>query len=626
MPEITKPKVGNLRPTQLMFTYGVGAIVDLPKISVIVNGLEDWPTNPAYSHPIMEDRLLQVVRYHLPDVKRLLSPPITYDTGRRSDPFDETSKIGVPVATFPRWMVCPECRLLAPLDSGLFKIKTNPYYPERTAYVHETCNKTRPGKAPDVIPARFMVACENGHLDDFPWVKFIHQGAPQPCEHPILRLLELGPSGEARDLILHCSTCNRRRPMSQAFGHKNREKMPDCRGRRPHLRDYDQEECGQKMRAIVLGASNSWFPVIQSTIAIPVETDKFAQLVTDLWAKLQFMTSIDVLKYSRATGDLGGELSKFKDKEIWEAIEAKRKQDAEEIPPPDEQPDLKYPEWQVLTNPSPALNTSDFRLRVVAAPPRFSSLIQQVVLVERLREVLALIGFTRIDSYGEFTDPDMQVEIPRAPLSRTAPTWVPANEVRGEGIFLQINEARLLDWVNQRVVKERADEFFESHKRWREARFIENVEEGFPGMRYVLLHSFSHALMRQFALECGYSAASIRERIYCRQASDSAEVMAGILIYTAAPDSEGTLGGLVSLAETETLERHIIQALEVAKLCASDPLCAEHPPSQTGRTIHAAACHACLFAPETACERGNKYLDRSTLIETVERSDLAYFE
>ena len=102
--------------------------------------------------------------------------------------------------------------------------------------------------------------------------------------------------------------------------------------------------------------------------------------------------------------------------------------------------------------------------------------------------------------------------------------------------------------------------------------------------------------------------------------------MAGLLIYTSAPDSEGTLGGLVSLGEPETLQRHIGQALEAARLCANDPLCAEQPPSPRGQTLHAAACHACLFAPETSCERGNRYLDRSTLVATMQHDDLAFFE
>ena len=131
--------------------------------------------------------------------------------------------------------------------------------------------------------------------------------------------------------------------------------------------------------------------------------------------------------------------------------------------------------------------------------------------------------------------------------------------------------------------------------------------------------------MRQLSLECGYSAASLRERIYARPQTDTQSAMAGILIYTSAPDSEGTLGGLVSLGETETLGTYIAQALESAHLCANDPLCAEHTAGQHGHSIHAAACHACLFVPETSCERGNRYLDRSTLVKTVERDQLSFF-
>ena len=148
------------------------------------------------------------------------------------------------------------------------------------------------------------------------------------------------------------------------------------------------------------------------------------------------------------------------------------------------------------------------------------------------------------------------------------------------------------------------------------------------GARYVLLHSFAHILMRQLVLECGYTGASVRERIYSRDPNadpERPEPLAGILIYTAAPDSEGTLGGLVSLGEPQELSRHICSALRDAALCASDPLCAEHLPSQRGITLHAAACHACLFAPETSCERGNRYLDRSVLVPTVEREDLFFF-
>ena len=622
MTKYKSSRVGNIRPSQVMFTYGIGALVDLPRISVIVTGLDDWPTSPPEVRQIVEDRLLQAVRYTHPDVTRMLAPPLDQSEGQ-FDPFESSSQIGVPVASFPRWMVCPECRLLAPLSSGLFELKPNFYYPERTAYRHIGCNKTRGRKAPEVIPARFMVACEKGHLDDFPWIDFIHRGVN--CTSPILRLSELGPSGEARDVEIRCETCKTRRRLAEAFGPKNRDKMPQCRGRRPHLRDFDSEECEYKMRSIILGASNTWFPVIQSSIAIPPEGGKLRQLVEEKWAQLHAATSFEVVEAFRVVGQLGGDLSQYSNEEVWDAIQSKRQLDAEESTPDIEVLDLRTPEWRIFTNYDPSLNSKDFRLRPVQPPPNFEDFIQKVVLVERLREVRAMIGFTRIDAAGELTDPDWGLPTEMAPLSHQPPNWVPANEVRGEGIFIQFNENKIQQWASQEEVVIRSNQFFDAHKRWREARKIEATEEGFPGMRYVFLHTFTHALMRQFALECGYSSASIRERIYSNPGDETHEPMAGVLIYTAAPDSEGTLGGLVSLGETTTLNRHIIQTLESARLCGSDPLCAEHPPSLRGQTLHAAACHSCLFAPETACERGNKYLDRSTLVQTVEIDYIALF-
>ena len=620
MSEKFPARVGEVRPSQLLFTYGVGAIVDLPRLSVIITGLDDWSVDPEYCAAIVEDRLLTAVRYDLPEVKRLLAPPIVPATGLPPDPFDSTARIGVPVAAFPRWMVCPNCRLLAPLSSGLFKLKENPFFPDRTAYHHETCNK---GKNPQVVPARFLVACEQGHLDDFPWFDFVHQGAA--CTGALLRLVEYGASGEARDLEVRCDVCERKRRLSEAFGRENRKKMPQCRGRRPHLRDFDPEGCQNQMRTLILGASNTWFPVVYSTVAIPSETGRLPQLIDEKWAVLQNVAEFSGVQLLRSIGQLG-ELNSYGNQEIWQAIEKRRRQDAGEIPPPSDRPDLKEPEWRVFTQFNPRLNGEEFRLQPVAPPPRYRELIAQVVLVERMREVRALVGFTRLDAMGELTDPDLSVQIEPSPIARIAPTWVPAGEVRGEGIFLQFHEGQIERWLGRTAVDERGAAFLESHVKWRQARYIDAPEEGFPGMRYILLHTFAHALMRQLALESGYAAASIRERIYARPAQKEGGPMAGILLYTSAPDSEGTLGGLVSLGQPETLEHHIAKALEAARLCASDPLCAEHPPSRTGRTLHAAACHACLFAPETACERGNKYLDRSLLAPTVERDDLAFFE
>lgn len=615
-------RVGELRPSQLLYTYGVGALVDLPEISVIVMGLDDWPTRPAHVREVVEERLLAAIRARFaPHLAKFLTPPAGSTGGNPLDPFDEMALIGVPVATFPRWMVCPTCRLLASIDTGLFTLKSNRMRRNSAHYLHENCHAAK-GKAPVAIPARFISACESGHLDDFPWIPFVH-GAEPPCPAPLLRLVEYGPSGEARDLVAQCEACKKQRRLAEAFGLQNRANLPFCTGRRPHLRDYDPDGCQHHVKPLVLGASNTWFPTVLSSIAIPGATARLDQLVADHWATLQHVTSLEVLVAFRNTPMLGA-FATESDADLWAAIE--RKRDPASASQLDDPLDLRTPEWRMFTTHDPSYNSTEFRLRPVAPPGRFAQIIDQVVLVERLREVQALTGFTRIDSPGEALEPDETEEAPViAPLSRRQPTWLPAVEVRGEGIFIQLNETYIDEWLAQPAVRQRHREFHQAHMRWRQVRAIHEPAEHFPGIRYVLLHSLAHALMRQIAMEAGYSAASIRERIYARNASEPSGPTAGILIYTAASDSEGTLGGLVKQGEPDTLERHLRAALQSTGLCASDPTCAEHPPSEDGISLHAAACHACMFVPETSCERGNRYLDRATLVPTFEQADLAFF-
>jgi hypothetical protein len=325
----------------------------------------------------------------------------------------------------------------------------------------------------------------------------------------------------------------------------------------------------------------------------------------------QHATSRDVVAAFRAVGNLKA-FNEYSDEEVWTAIETYRTggMAAEETP------DLKRPEWEVLVGANPTGNTRDFLLTPVAAPKGFEDQFEKVVLVERLREVRALIGFTRIESPGDYSDTGEVPEVLRAPLSRAAPTWVPVSEVRGEGIFLQFREPTVAAWC--RDARGRDDEFRQAHAAWRSARRIPNPTAGYPGLRYALIHSISHALMRQLSMEAGYTSASIRERLYAQDADGPDGAMAGLLLYTAAPDSEGTLGGLVSLGEPERLGRLLTFCLDQLRLCASDPLCAEHHPTKDGgASLHGAACHACLFAPETSCERGNKYLDRSLLVRAL---------
>src|SRR5579875_1028132 len=212
-----RQSVGELRPSQFLFTYGVGAIVDLPYLSVLVMGLEDWESTLPYGRPdgleyIHEERLLQSVRAVLgPQVERLQALPRAAEENGPANPFDPSKLVGIPVTPFPRWLLCPACRTLASIRSGLFQLRTGPFHPDRSRYVHTHCPKR--GKPPTVLPARFLMACRNGHLDDFPWHYYVHQG--KPCPRARFRLIEIGVSGEAADVQVRCDECGIQKPMSE---------------------------------------------------------------------------------------------------------------------------------------------------------------------------------------------------------------------------------------------------------------------------------------------------------------------------------------------------------------------------------------------------------------------------
>ena len=619
-------RVGELRPNQFLFNYGVGALVDLPKFAVLVKGLEDWPVSPLYTQTIQEERLVEAIQsrhFSLSHVGKLYAPPIPAKK-QNFDPLDPDMNIGAPVITFPQWMVCPQCHLLAryaPGKSGNFELKHNPFRPMDTRFVHHNCLRHKKGPLPQVVPARFLYACANGHLDEFPWVAYVHHETE--CQSPRLELYEFDDQNQASRLIVACKTCGVTRPMSDAFDPKKRELMPACTGRHPHIGTH--EDCDAVPRAVLLGASNLWFPSLMSVLSIPVSGEnQLAQIVEAHWETFADVEDQSDLKGVRKFGkkEVKAAIEDYADEEVWQAIEQHLNATAEISDPTD----VKYPEWVMLAAADSSKNYPDFKVGKtdLSGHKTLESFCEQVVLGHKLREVRALVGFTRITTADDETIVD---EVQMAPLSSQTLTWVPASEVRGEGIFIQFKEEKIQAWLQKDAVKNREMQFRHSHRQWRTARGLDPEGKEFPEMmRYVLLHSFSHALMRALSLECGYSLASIRERIYAREAEDGKPAMAGILIYTAASDSEGTLGGLVRLGEPEQLETFVNKALETAEFCASDPLCAENSPDTQGHTVHAAACHACSFLPETSCEMGNRFLDRSVLVPTVEASEFAFFD
>ncbi|MFD7008094.1 DrmB family protein [Rhodococcus jostii] len=593
-------RIGNIRPSHLVTTTGIGAVVDLPAMSVVVRGTDAW--SAVRQEPIVEPRLLEEVRRALGNqVVSLRSAP--WDPRADDDPW---TRVGVPVTPFPGWVRCPACFRLGPLHGTQQFTVVHRWgrRPDLAKIVHSGCAKqtNRPdAKKRACVPARFLVACDSGHLDDFPYVEFVHtRSSAGPCSAPNLRMRDSASTLQPL-VTISCDSCGASTNIQKASGRDGSDNLPRCRGRHPHLQRF--ETCGNPLTMIVLGASNLWFSVTASALHLP-QTGGVEDLVAQHWEVLGKLDR-SVLPHIIAGMDALRALRDVPVDDLWAVIEKHRTTGTDTA---DETTDLLDAEWALLSRPTTDKQDEDFRaVPNPEVPAGYGSLLDQVVRVTRLREVQALVGFTRLSA------PERRNLQPRNLVRlRNGPAeWVPAVEKRGEGIFLEFDEDRIRRWESAAEHHPRIDALRDAYRGWMHA-IGQQPDPDLPVARTLLIHTLSHLLVRQVSLECGYSSASIRERLYLGKPGART---AGLLLSTAASDSEGTLGGLVALGETAHLKRLLDGALHDAQRCSSDPLCSEHTPTEESRTLHLAACHACLFVSETSCETNNKWLDRGVLVD-----------
>src|SRR5262249_51257715 len=226
-----------------------------------------------------------------------------------------------------------------------------------------------------------------------------------------------------------------------------------------------------------------------------------------------------------------------------------------------------------------------------------------------------LTGFSRINPppYREFDQND------QSQLSLKAKSWLPGVRVYGEGVFFTLKKFKVTEWI-RRIDNKRYEEIFSNHKRIYEK--LGRTPRELPS-KFFLLHTLAHLLIRRLSYECGYGSSSLRERIYCWEGDD--REMAGILIYTAAGDSEGTMGGLVEQGKPGRFEQLLHSAIQDSLWCSTDPLCLESH-GQGIDSLNRAACYACSLLPETSCEEGNRFLDRVAVIGRPESPSLGFFD
>ena len=583
-------KAGKLRPTQIVSQHGPGAIVDLPELSVVIAGLDEW--RPTVIDRVSEPRLEAFLR-----ASALFRPPTP----------SPSVYGGVPAYVFPEWLVCPrsDCRTLARKEAFHWFEPAGEFRCQR-ADLHGS------NAIVQAFPGRFMTACPRGHLDDFPWDSWVHAGGSRLCGGP-LRLDDEGRSGSANDLVVRCVRCRASQSMGGVF---EPGVLTACRGRRPWLGPSNFEAgCNETPRVLLRGASNAYFSVVASALSIPPYSDPIHLVIAPYLEHLRRLDTAEKVIRLSELGLLDGLLEQHTPEEV---LAASRGETTELLR-------LRPDEYKAfLDPPEPVQPPHEFEVRRVDVPAGSeASKFGEIRAATRLREVRALRGFTRIESGGDVGDlvdvAELNIDI--APLGTAGVTWRPAVELRGEGIFLTLDEKALSAWESQPEIAARALELSAKFAEFQAGRPGGGSGQAFPGMRYVLLHSLAHALIRRLCLNAGYSSSALRERIYSAAGDDP---MAGLLIYTASSDSEGSLGGLVDQAPPDRFGVVHLDALHDAHLCAQDPLCGAGELAGAAG-LNGAACHACLLLAETSCEAGNRFLDRAVLAETIGRFGRWFF-
>ncbi|MEV7088652.1 DrmB family protein [Streptomyces sp. NPDC093085] len=596
-----------VRRAQTIVPFGVGGILDLRGESFVAGDIRGWPGSAELVESPRLARKLRVAQFR--------SAPVI-PSGKAA----QATRIGPSYVRFPKWLFCPKCR---EMQLWVTHRETKDKQP--------TCGRC-PGKS-TLAPMRFIQVCRAGHMADIDWRRWAHSRSEsheqRQCQVNRLRFVTTPQSSGLDALRVVCSVCHAGRNLAGISQKNILQKMGlPCPGTHPWQSGTDEaDSCEETPQAVQRGASNVYFPITHSALDIPEPTgltgDEEATgnvVAHRFWPHYVAEGDSPITDHFRKI--IASECKV--PEQFVEALRRRRTEEAEATSSPDHSDDdLSIAEWTALSVPGSVANSDTFSVRRTRlgidhdhpeSMRKLAADISAVVVADRVREVRALEGFTRYEpdsGDGEETEGGRVVSVD----TRARPQWLPAVETYGEGIFIAVDEARLSTWERLPAVRtwtERIERNLGASYKAERLR-----EKTGPALlpRFVMLHTLAHHFIRQLSYDSGYNAASLRERVYARSHAPGSELppQAGVFVYTAAGDAEGTLGGLVRQGQPPNLAETLIRLLESAQWCSQDPLCAD----STGRSLanlNRAACHACTLLPETCCEVDNSLLDRTLLI------------
>ena len=596
----------SIRASQVVSTYGIGAMVDFIDRTLMLASPEYW--NTPRDITIHDERLEKLL-----GVREFKMPP-------NSNCFE-----GLPFVRFPKWYFCPACRKFQPLEQ--WKKELSPKGNESNDKKPPFCLNCKV----KLVPAGIITICPDGHIDDFPWIKWVHYRSKKSiCNAPKIKIKTGSGALGLEGIQLECS-CGAKTTMKGAFNDGAFEKIGEemlCTGNMPWK--GKREKCLNYPSVAQRGALNVYFPKIETSIVIPPYSDELNIAIEKSNEYIALLSAIDkAKKRDKLERFLKEDLDDYVEeiateiKKSQSAVKAiiNRKLDDSAESKNENTTKMQYreEEYDALTGKIPVetMSSKDFKIEERNISEYNLSFLEKVVLVEKLREVRALVGFTRINPPENSIMGESDSNLGKSKLvnvKEKETRWYPAYETRGEGIFIELKEEVIQEWIiNNPKISERISKL---NYRYNINSKKNNLMSRNITEKFVLLHTLSHLLIRELSFECGYSAASLQERIYCNE-DESSKTMSGILIYTSSGDSEGTLGGLVRQGYADFLPKIIKKAIEKSLWCSVDPVCIESE-SQGRNSLNLSACHACTLIPETSCEEFNVLLDRALLVGTLE--------
>ena len=616
-----------IRRSQLISPWGVGQMINFPKDeSLMVAGLDLWEVKfrelerakTLDEFIVEEERLAKRLR-----VKNFRFPP-----DFRDSPFDKVNqKLKIPFVRFPRWHYCTNCGYMHKVPIFHFEKPRCIGLP----FEGKSCAKEKFKRK--LIPVRFIAICQQGHIEDFPFEEWVHNGSKCTDTNPVMRLRAGRSSGALSGIDISCS-CDVKKSMAGAFNENSLQRIGvTCHAERPWVGEeyekHNTQHCSEQLRVVQKGASNVYFSNVRSSIYLPQwQPSVDSELIDILEKNWTFLNSGRVnndFDRSRFMFVVTQKLKvEFEQTDFWidKLIDAAKKKITgyDSMPSTDSEEFYRKMEYDAILK-EPGSEKQDFYVSKVKVDEYkeneiISKYFDSICLLDKLRETRAFTGFSRW-----LPDDGKALEAKKDFIKLGASiNWLPAIVVRGEGVFFKFNEKSLKEWAAKEDVIKRVKSLAKNFNQTKldKGKTARNITPEF-----ILIHTFAHLVINQFSYECGYGSSALRERIYCNLEFPD-EVMNGVLIYTASGDSEGSLGGLVRQGKPGNLETIVYNAIENAKWCSSDPICIDSH-GQGPNSCNLAACHNCALLPETCCEESNMVLDRAMLIGELDNPSMGYF-